>query len=106
MLLYYKRIFRTKFFERAVWIVLVVVGLWGLAFFFATLFQSYPITQFWDLTDTTGVSDFTTMYLVEIASNLALDLFILCMPVPVIHRLQLERKKKWGLVALFWSGAA
>ena len=40
----------------------------------------------------------------EIATDVALDLFILCMPLPVIHRLRMSTKKKWLIGGTFWLG--
>ncbi|KAL9586244.1 MAG: hypothetical protein Q9212_001020 [Teloschistes hypoglaucus] len=36
--------------------------------------------------------------------NVALDIYLLYVPVPVIRKLQLERKKKFGIAAIFMTG--
>ena len=101
VLFFYRSIFSTPKFKRASNIVLYVLIAWLIAFF-VTLFQDNPISRNWGTVGTT--INWRIFYIIEIATNVALDLFILCMPWPVIKQLHVTKKQKWLLVAIFGLG--
>ncbi|KAI4130646.1 MAG: hypothetical protein LQ338_001623 [Usnochroma carphineum] len=45
-----------------------------------------------------------TWAVVQGSMNVALDFFILYIPIPMVWKLQLGRKKKWGVTAIFMTG--
>ena len=45
-----------------------------------------------------------TMTYVQGIFNIVSDLFLLILPVPVVWRLQMPQKKKWGVCAIFATG--
>ncbi|KAF2692056.1 hypothetical protein K458DRAFT_381883 [Lentithecium fluviatile CBS 122367] len=103
VLLFYKKAFDTPGFRRWVNGTLWFLFAWVIAFFFVTLFQDKPIRRNWEGEGTT--INWQIFYLVLIASDVALDIFILCLPLPVIYRLKISRKKKWLISWIFWVGA-
>lgn len=44
------------------------------------------------------------MYIVEIASDVVLDLFMSSMPLPMIKQLSTSRERQWMLGGFFWLG--
>lgn len=102
VLLFYKKVFETPGFRRWVNGTLLVLLAWIIAFFFVTLFQDKPIRRNWEGDGTT--INWQIFYIVCIASDVALDIFILCLPLPVIHRLKINTKKKWLVSGVFWLG--
>ena len=102
-MLFYKSIFITTGFRHAANATLTVLGACIIAFFFVTLFQDKPIARNWGAPGT--AVNWRDLYLVEIVVDIALDIFILCMPLPVISRLHMSRKKKWLIGGIFWLGA-
>ena len=103
VLFFYRSIFPTTGFRLASNITLSVLIAWLIAFFFTTLFQDKPIERNWGTVGTT--INWRIFYIVEVATDVVLDVFILCMPLPVIKRLHMNRRKKWLLAAIFWLGA-
>ena len=103
VLFFYRGVFSTRRFRLATHITFAVLVAWLIAFFFVTLFQDNPISRNWGTVGTT--INWRIFYIVEVATDLALDLFILCMPLPVIGRLHISRRKKWLLSGVFWLGA-
>lgn len=83
--------------------MLLIISLWLTAFFLTTLFQSWPISQNW-----TGVGrnlmSYTDMYLALGATDLAIDVSILCMPMPVINNLKLKTRKKISVGTILGLG--
>ncbi|KAF2869475.1 hypothetical protein BDV95DRAFT_101380 [Massariosphaeria phaeospora] len=103
VLIFYKKVFETPRFRRWVNSTLWLLLAWIIAFFFVTLFQDKPIRRNWEGEGTT--INWQIFYIVCIASDVALDIFILCLPLPVIHRLRISRKKRWLVSGVFWLGA-
>ena len=103
VVLFYKSVFTTPGFKRAANATLVILSAWVIAIFFVTTFQDKPISRNWGTVGTT--IDFVTFYVVEIATDIALDLSILCMPLPWVSRLHISTRKKWLLSGIFWLGA-
>ncbi|KAJ4347253.1 uncharacterized protein N0V89_011193 [Didymosphaeria variabile] len=103
VLLFYQTVFATPGFRRAVIATQLVLLAWIIAFFFVTLFQDNPIPRNWGEPGT--AINWRIFYIVEIATDVALDIFILCLPLPVIHRLRISKKKKWLISGVFWLGA-
>ena len=103
LLLFYKSIFIGATFRKVANSVIVVLCAWIIAFFFVTLFQDHPISRNWGTVGTTV--NFSILYIVENLTDIVLDLFILCMPIPVIRSLQISTRRKWLLGGVFWLGA-
>ncbi|KAH6678731.1 hypothetical protein B0J14DRAFT_330726 [Halenospora varia] len=101
---FYLRIFGTnKTFKWVSYGILLSVVLWFIAFFFATLFQSAPISQNW-----TGIGHIIRddiMYYTAYGTELTTDIIIMFLPVPIIKNLHLDRGKKLRLMGIFWLGA-
>ncbi|KAH6666984.1 hypothetical protein B0J14DRAFT_705032 [Halenospora varia] len=100
---FYKRIFQARTFIRILNGVLVTIVLWTVAFFFATLFQAWPISHAW-----TGAGknliDYPAMYLALGATDLALDIIILCLPMPMIRSLKMKSRRKFVVAAILSLG--
>ena len=103
VLLFYRRIFGTRKFGIALMTVGVVVVLWTIAFFFATLLQAWPISFNWTHIGTP--TDFPVMYWVCAATDIFLDVITLALPLPMIWGLQMSQKRKWMVTGIFGLGA-
>lgn len=102
LVLFYKTIFPTPKFTIAANTTIVVLVAWIVAFFFATLFQDHPISRNWGTNGTT--IDYPLFYTIENCTDIFLDIWILCMPLPVIKNLHMNKKKKWLLGGIFSLG--
>ncbi|KAI0883800.1 uncharacterized protein GGS22DRAFT_166123 [Annulohypoxylon maeteangense] len=103
VLIFYKRIFSTRIFKRCVWVAIGIVGLWCLVFFFVIFLELDPIT--FPLTTVRFRFDSTALGLGQVASSFTLDLIVLCLPLPVISRLNMKSERKIALILIFWLGA-
>ena len=64
-----------------------------------------PIAHAWDpFVVGTCVPDKLIVHIISAAINTASDLIIITMPQPVIWRLTITTKRKWGLSAVFLIG--
>lgn len=41
----------------------------------------------------------------QVGTSIALDFTVLCLPLPILSRLHLQRKRKWAVIAIFWLGS-
>lgn len=41
----------------------------------------------------------------QVGTSIALDVLVLCMPLPIILKLHMTMKKKIGVILIFWLGA-
>ena len=59
----------------------------------------------WDIRTSLKCAGHARSYtVVQGVANVVLDLFILCLPIPIVWRLQLQLQKKLGIIAVFMTG--
>ncbi|GAB1313702.1 Rhodopsin domain-containing protein [Madurella fahalii] len=103
VLLFYKRIFTTPLFKTAVWFTIGVVSVWGLLFFFLVLLALDPIS--FPLAKAGLRLDATVLGPAQVASSFSLDIIVLCLPLPVISRLNMKWERKVAVAFIFWLSA-
>ncbi|KAI4869231.1 hypothetical protein F4820DRAFT_444353 [Hypoxylon rubiginosum] len=103
VLQFYKRIFAVPSFLLYANIIIAIVILFMIAATFTQIFSAWPIYNWWTLGETYTINygAFLTSFA---AIDLALDIVILCLPIPVIHSLQMNRRRKFLLLGVFWMG--
>ncbi|KAL2036929.1 hypothetical protein N7G274_010354 [Stereocaulon virgatum] len=75
---------------------------WLISFFFATLFQVWPIWCNWTLCIPT--TNYPAMYVCSSVFDILLDITILCIPVSIIKGLSMTKERKLGLIGVFGVG--
>ena len=85
--------------------MLVVVGAWTVSFFFASLFQCHPITPLIEAFYGHKCVNTIALWYAGGATDIAVDFFILGMPVPLVLKLQLPWRQKLGVLSMFLLGA-
>ncbi|KAK3942830.1 hypothetical protein QBC46DRAFT_308347 [Diplogelasinospora grovesii] len=103
VLLFYKRIFTTPVFKTCIWFAIGIITLWGFIFFFLVLLEIDPVA--FPLTAVALRLDSTAIGLAQVASSFTLDIIVLCLPLPVISRLNMKSKRKFAVAMIFWLGA-
>lgn len=77
-----------------------------LALFLFQFLACRPLAHAWNpLIPGTCVPDKLIVHIISASINTASDLIIVILPQPVIWRLELSKKRKWGLSAVFLLGA-
>lgn len=67
------------------------------------IFSAWPISNWWKPGGTYSIS--YGVFLFSFAAiDMLLDIVILCLPLPVIRKLHMEKSKKFMLVGVFWMG--
>jgi hypothetical protein len=90
------------------WIIdsfLVLNVMFYIALFLFQFLSCRPLAHAWNpLVAGTCVKDKMVLHIVSASINTASDLIIVILPQPVIWRLELSIKRKWGLSAVFLLG--
>ena len=107
ILLFYKRIFRGRVFEILVLILEVLAITWGISFFFATLFECFPISQVWNTFygQPRHCYDYLPMFMATAISNMIIDILIILLPWHMIWKLQMPTRQKIAVGVIFTLGA-
>ncbi|KAL9625658.1 MAG: hypothetical protein Q9160_000372 [Pyrenula sp. 1 TL-2023] len=105
IVLFYMRLFPTRGFKRAGWIVIGVVTAWGIATFLDNVFQCIPANFFWDKTIKGGkCKEIPPVAIANGATSTACDIAVLTMPMPMIWKLQVDLRKRVALMGIFALG--
>ncbi len=107
LLLFYLRIFPGPGVRRLLWGTIVFTILFGVVFFFVAIFQCSPMSFFWTHWD--GEHEGKCMNINAIAwanagISIALDFWMLAIPLAQLKALNLQWKKKIGVALMFIVG--
>ncbi|CAF9904934.1 MAG: hypothetical protein GOMPHAMPRED_002991 [Gomphillus americanus] len=104
VVMFYKRIFTTRTFNKWANVVLAVSIAWTIASTLTKMFETTPdISKYW--TDHGYTTINTPPLLITLnVTDLVLDLIILSLPLPVIRSLHISKKKRLAVLAIFGLG--
>jgi hypothetical protein len=80
--------------------VVVAYTLWTV---FASIFACVPVSAFWTREKASCINQYA-MWFTNAAINIATDFLIILLPIPVIKNLNLGRRQRIGLIAIFAVG--
>ncbi len=86
----------------------VAVCLWGIVMLFASIFECTPVSYFWHFWDNMHKGkciDANSLVWAAAATNMAIDLWLLAVPLWQLRKLQLHWKKKLGVAVMYLLGA-
>jgi hypothetical protein len=100
------RIFSSRKQKIAAYCVMVLTGLWFIMTICVALLVCRPVQKNWDIAipgtcDTSG-----TGYMSVAVVNIFNELCLLVLPAPMLRQLQISRRYKIGIAAIFSSGLA
>jgi hypothetical protein len=103
---FYLVIFRQPIFMRSVYVVMGICVAWWIGSLFGTaFFCNPPENQFsLDPADRAACGDSNTLYSAVASSDLAIDVIVIALPMPVLWSLQLPTAKKFALTLVFGIG--
>ena len=77
---------------------------WTISFFFASVFQAWPISRNWYPEIPGTMIDEFAMYLALACTELILDFVTLVLPWTVIWKLHMKTSRKWMVSGIFTLG--
>jgi len=107
MLLFYLRIFPQKWFRISCFVTMGACAGYAIAFLLVSVFQCRPISFAWTHWhgETSGVcNDINAQGWTSAAINVVLDVIVLGLPLPVIAKLELNKRKKALFLLMFSVG--
>jgi hypothetical protein len=107
LLFFYLRIFPEKMIKRLLWGTVVFNAGFGVFFVLLTIFQCQPVSYYWTKWD--GEHSGTCLSISSIAwanaaVSIALDIWMLAIPLSQLRKLHLHWKKKIGVGLMFIVG--
>lgn len=67
------------------------------------MFSATPVSNFWDEFGHTTLN--LGVWSIAMASlDIALDIVVLCLPLPMIRNLKISTRRKLSLLGIFWLG--
>ena len=105
ILLLYRRIFPTQSFRLASLLVGLLVLTWMIATLTVQIFSCKPIEASWKPALAKYCIDTKKFYYGNAISNLLTDVIILCLPMPLIWRLNMSKERKFLLSGVFLLGS-
>ncbi|POR37500.1 Uncharacterized protein TPAR_02288 [Tolypocladium paradoxum] len=105
ILAFYLRVSPGQAFRRAVHALVALVCAYTLAYVLVMVFRCRPVAAGWDLSVKGGqcIGHLAPMMVLSVA-NIALDVVVLCLPIPVVAPLQMPLRQKVTLTLLFATG--
>ena len=107
LILFYVRLFPSKKFRLAGWIIFGFTLFWACGAWLASLLECHPVNFFWDKTIKGGTCVPNPLITVGLTSGVVSclnDILIFAMPIPVLVKLHMNAKKKVALIGVFALG--
>lgn len=104
---FYMRIFPSKDTQRVLWITFALTAVWGIAFVITTLVQCWPVSYFWTKWDGMhkgSCADANAISWSNAAMSIALDFWIIAIPLWHLRSLEMHWKKKVGVALMLCVG--
>ena len=107
IILYHRIMERKPLYVWTLHIISAIVCGYSIAIIFALIFACNPIARGWDASITTGYCvNRSGLYIATAATNIATDLALIIVPIPLVLGLQMPKVQKFGLFAMFIVGCA
>jgi amino acid permease len=104
---FYLRIMTDRKTRMVVWVLIGLVTCFGIGNTFAMVFNCTPISYLWTSWEgtTSGTCiDIRLFGFIRGGIEIALDLVILALPLPMLYRLQMSTRKKLQIMSMFCVG--
>lgn len=106
MLCFYLRLAPQPTFRKVCLSIIIYILSSSTAVTLLNLFSCTPVRGGWDHSPELGAKciDASKFYYFYCSMSVVTDILLMVLPIPILLRLQLRRKVKYGLVAMFATG--
>ena len=101
----YRRIFPNRPLHIALWFIGGVVGCMGIAGILLAIFKCVPVKAGWDPTIKRQCINFYAWIIIHGSQNVVTDFMLLCLPMPLVWRLNMATTRKIQVSGIFALGA-
>lgn len=100
----YYRVLAVQKMKKVFIVAMIIVGAWSVSQILIAIFNCSPIPAFWDKSiDGSCIPNYPYFY-INAAGNIATDIIVFVLPLPVINKLSLARGQKYVLLGIFCLG--
>ncbi|RMX97551.1 hypothetical protein D0868_10588 [Hortaea werneckii] len=107
MLCFYLRIFPNRWFKISCWVTMACCFCYGVAFLLVSVFQCRPLNyawHHWDGEHNGTCNNINAQGWTSAAFNVILDVVVIALPLPLLAKLQLNKRKKFLVMLMFSVG--
>jgi glucan phosphoethanolaminetransferase (alkaline phosphatase superfamily) len=107
ILCFFYRIFPVRRLQQVILVVGSISAAYGVAFFFATLFQCHPIHYMWEQwhRETPGqCNNFHMQGFIAAGISILIDIVIMILPLRQLYQLDLSLQKRLSIILMFLVG--
>ena len=107
ILFFFLRIFPDKQLRIKIFVTMGLCAGYGIAFFFATLFQCSPVNYMWWQWDDNregSCNNFHLQGFLAAAINIVLDLIVMALPMQDLFKMNMSKRKKASVMVMFLTG--
>ena len=107
MLCFYLRIFPNRWFKISCWVTMAACFCYGVAFLLVSVFQCRPLSyawHHWDGEHSGTCNNINAQGWTSAAFNVILDVIVIALPLPLLAKLQLNKRKKFLVILMFSVG--
>jgi hypothetical protein len=84
---------------------MALIGLSSTIISILTIFQCHPVSYFWDKNIKGGVClNLNSLAYANTAMSMIQDVIIVVLPIPVVSKMNMDRRKKLGVSFMFGLG--
>lgn len=84
--------------------LLGIITVWGILQLLLVIFQCRPVSGFWDKTIDSKCLPLAPLWYIHAAGNIAIDLAIIALPLPILNNLALPFYEKLAVLGVFSLG--
>lgn len=103
-LIQYYRVLGVYKMKRVIWITGAIIVMWAFSQVLVVVFSCNPVQKFWQTELGGQCMPNLPFWYINAAGNIATDLAILGMPLPVLAKLKLRQQQKYILLGIFSLG--
>ena len=104
-LLLFARIFPSRNFIRILWAVGLFISTYSAIMVFTIIFQCKPVEGYWNSNREADCLDSTKVLTAMASLNVVTDFLVVCLPLPLLWKLQMRRGMKLQLMGIFSVGS-
>lgn len=106
VLFFYSRVLTTqnRAFKYGLWLGHILNVLWWIASIARCLIFCTPVDKYWDRAKPGHCRSADALYIASAVPSVAIDLYILLLPLPIIWRLSMKLSRKMLVAGVFLSG--
>ncbi|CAM1501952.1 Fc.00g039360.m01.CDS01 [Cosmosporella sp. VM-42] len=105
LLIFYFRLSPQQWFRWSIWATIVFITGYTVGIFFPLIFACTPVAMSWDITIEGKCINRPSLYIATAVANIISDIILFALPIPMVIKLQIPRRQKFGLLGIFAIGS-